>query len=355
MTAQTQPTTYAELFANGDLNPFGRGEAQRPVLQSVYRSWRTDDKPHEEALLMAGTVNAFDLRTVGGIGVFVRQTDGRHLLRVIHGIRRYPGKLGDTGPLVHGVFGVVGNPDDGFEELVHVQASIFGVTGEVNVCTVDRHRQLLKTDPSLLLIPARDNTGAQTETKKARMSAFIPFELVPLVSDMWLAPRVAFLVIDAYLTANGTRTEYQPLLDFLRIAGTSNAAGSFLNALTEVGPKFRGERGHNKYMRSTVILQDLQGLRREAPGSDPATLAVQSALTTMSDIQLVQTPRPLSPRHTKNSRLTSSSIFAVSPSKTDFPISTEIWPTRKNVKISSLSFKTRLFKLRRTRALPHPT
>ena len=286
MTAPAEPRTYAAYFQNTAVDPIGTNNSARPILTSIYRSWRSNDTPPDSNAVLSSTLNHFEERAIGAVGFFLRSANGDNELHIAHGIRKYPGTLGVTSVLANAVFGYLDDVDDGNAEIMQFNDSLFGLTGAINVATVDQHKDALEADPTITILPARAAGADHSESIKARMSAFIPFSLVPLLIEQRLSARDAFLIVEAHLDIQGVRDVCGPLMDFLRVAGTKTTGDVILNTLVEPGPTFRAEKGLTKYMRTKVLYRDLPVYSDPIGRSDPATAALTSAVTTLTASQV---------------------------------------------------------------------
>jgi len=287
MTAIAAPKNYAAFFQNTAEDPIGVGDDAKPILAGIYHSWRATNTPPDASALLAETLNHFEEQAIGGVGIFVRDSAGVHRLRIIHGIRKFPGSLGLESSLKNCVFGYLDDVDEGVPEIVQLNETLFGLTGTVNVATLAHHKSTLESEPDTVILPVRGNDEAQTESIKARISAFIPFSLVPLLIEKNLNAREAFLIVAAHIDALGAQAECAPLLAFLRVAGTYSAADSVANSLMEPGPTFRSEKQLTKYMMRKVLYRDLPELRGGGVARpDAATAALTSAVATLTDHQV---------------------------------------------------------------------
>ena len=287
MTASHAPPNYVEFFKNPVDNPLGHGERKKTVLGSIYHGWRVAGAPVEAGELLKIVLNNFDSKAIGGLGIFVTDADGQHRLRVIHGIRRYSGPLGLPSPLTNKVFGYLGDVSPGgFVEIVQVDEALFSITGEVNVCTIAHHKQTLASDETIEIFKVRGDTAPASEVVRTRHSAFIPYELMPLLLPKALTARQAFETIEAHLSQNDMLEVCAPLLSFLRVAGTLHTGDTVLNALPQAGAPFRLETDLMEFMQAKVLLRDLVHFRKPLTTSDPATAVLQATLQTMADREL---------------------------------------------------------------------
>ena len=106
MTTNALPQTYKASFSNAAANPFGDGADRVGPLQWIYHVWRSASGPPNEAALLEVTLNKFDDINIGAIGVFVKVADSDFHLRLIHGLKKYPGDIRTNSPLlINQVFG----------------------------------------------------------------------------------------------------------------------------------------------------------------------------------------------------------------------------------------------------------
>ena len=275
-----------EHCLNPASNPFGSGAAQRPILQSVYHSWRSAAAPHSATELFRDVVDHFEGMPIGGIGIFVCDTNGTDRLRIIHGLRRYLGVLGGTSPLAGNIFGYIDDITQGVGKIVQITENLFDLTGSINVCTVAHHKATLEANASLSLVPSRGDAEAQTEAIRARNSSFVPYNFMPLLLGKNLTAREAFLVVEDHLTANENAAYCEPMLSFLRVAGTKDATGMVLNSLMEPGPNFRLEVNLTLNMTAKILHRDLPALEAVVSRLDPATAALTTAVQTLTNQHL---------------------------------------------------------------------
>ena len=170
-------TCYSEYFQDPNGNPLGVGPGSKATLRNMYHPWRTGEVPPVAATLRDHVVNAFEDFAIGGLALLVADTDGVHQIRILHGLRKYSGGLGGASAHTGKVFGYLEDVVDGEAELVLVPNSLFGITGKIIVCTLAFHKTTLEGDIAVDLVPAQVDAALQTDTVKARMSAFVPYEL----------------------------------------------------------------------------------------------------------------------------------------------------------------------------------
>ena len=91
------------------LNLFGDGADRVGPFQRIYHAWRSAAGPPNEAALLEVTLNNFDDMNIGTIGIFVKDADSDLRLRLIQGLKKYPGDNRTNSKLVNQVFGYLGD------------------------------------------------------------------------------------------------------------------------------------------------------------------------------------------------------------------------------------------------------
>ena len=96
-TAEPHPTKYIDLFQDPAANPFGTDPIVRKnAYTGIYRKFLCTSAPAAPLtaqLLQDEVLDLFEAHPIGGLGIFVADTGPVPRLRVIHGIRKYPGSL----------------------------------------------------------------------------------------------------------------------------------------------------------------------------------------------------------------------------------------------------------------------
>ena len=210
-TADPNPLRYADLFADPAANPFGADTSRRhSAYAGIYRRFASHPTPLSVNKVLGEVLNLFKESSVPR-------------LRVIHGIRKYPGNLLTPSRNANKLFGYLNDVVSGRGELVQVTTSMFTlIPNRRRVYTPLHHRLFLEAHPELSFVSPVPEGGGHSNTKElqCRHTFFIPFELMPLLNKR-LSPREAFTIIQPWLEHEGLETIAGPLLDSLRVAGTN--------------------------------------------------------------------------------------------------------------------------------------
>eukprot|EP00536_Pseudo-nitzschia_multiseries_P003135 jgi/Psemu1/7029/gm1.7029_g len=246
--------TYSEYF-QATARLFESIPANQDSAYTTIYGFFADNAP----LLLDRLLDLFEAQAVGALGIFVANTIGESHLRLVHGLRKYPGPLAQTSANKGKAFGYLDEIEGDAGELVQVDSDMLAQTPATLVLALCHHVTELDAPrhPSYL-IPMVLGGDAHTEVVSAYKAFFILFEL-----------------------------RYTPLFDTLRAAGTvpSIIAGDL--TLIKPSPSFWSELGFPMYMKSKVLYRDLPGLNRLPTIGDPALTTAMAALT---DHQLRLTP-----------------------------------------------------------------
>eukprot|EP00536_Pseudo-nitzschia_multiseries_P019010 jgi/Psemu1/58485/gm1.58485_g len=225
---------YREYFQGA--GPFGEAPARHDVYQAIYTLFTEAEGDRLLPLLL----DIFNAQAIGGLGIFQEDAAGVDRLRVIHGLRRYPGTITQPSANRGRAFGYIDDVEGQEGELVQVDAALLSRATASRVYLMAHHEATISQHPHRDYIPAIPEGTAHTEMLQAHKVCFLPFEFVPLVLCRGLTPKQAF----------------QP------------------------GPSFRAKANLRAYMKSNVLLRDLPGLRiGPAAPADPTLTAAFSALT----------------------------------------------------------------------------
>eukprot|EP00536_Pseudo-nitzschia_multiseries_P016594 jgi/Psemu1/46796/gm1.46796_g len=225
-------------------------------------------------------LDIFNAQAIGGLGIFQEDAAGVDRLRVIHGLRRYPGTITQPSANRGRAFGYIDDVEGQEGELVQVDAALLSRAAASRVYLMAHHEATISQHPDRDYIPAIPEGTAHTEMLQAQKVCFLPFEFVPLVLCRGLTPKQAFQVLQPHIHQQGLENICKPLLDTLRAVGTQPTTLLGAIRLLEPGPSFRAEANLRAYMKSNVLLRDLPGLRvGPAAPADPTLTAAFSALT----------------------------------------------------------------------------
>eukprot|EP00536_Pseudo-nitzschia_multiseries_P017797 jgi/Psemu1/52575/gm1.52575_g len=243
---------YREFFQGR--GPFGEAPAIHDIYPVIYTLFTEADGDWLLPLLL-DVFNA--QQAIGGLGIFQEDAAGLDRLRVIHGLRRYPGNITQPSANQGSSFGYI---DD-----------VEGQEGELVQAAISQH-------PDRDYIPAIPEGTAHTEMLQAHKVCFLPFEFVPLVLCRGLTPKQAFQVLQPHIHQQGLGDICKPLLDTLRAVGTQPTTLLGAIRLLEPCPSFQAEASLRAYMKKNVLLRDLPGIAGSAPADSTLTAAF-SALT----------------------------------------------------------------------------
>eukprot|EP00536_Pseudo-nitzschia_multiseries_P019280 jgi/Psemu1/59834/gm1.59834_g len=265
---------YREYFQGA--GPFGEAPARHNIYQAVYTLFNEADGDRLLPLLL----DIFNAQAIGGLGIFQEDAAGVDRMRVIHGLRRYPGTITQPSANRGRAFGYIDNVEGQEGELVQVDAALLSRAAASRVYLMAHHEATVSQHPDRDYIPAIPEGTAHTEMLQAHKVCFLPFEFVPLVLCRGLTPTQAFQVLQPHILQQGLGDICKPLLDTLRAVGTQPTTLLGAIRLLEPGPSFRAEAHLPAYMKSNVLLRDLPGLivGNTAP-ADPTLTAAFSALT----------------------------------------------------------------------------
>eukprot|EP00536_Pseudo-nitzschia_multiseries_P012952 jgi/Psemu1/210162/e_gw1.524.25.1 len=266
---------YREYFQGA--GPFGEAPARHNVYQAIYTLFTEAEGDRLLPLLL----DIFNAQAIGGLGIFQEDAAGVDRLRVIHGLRRYPGTITQPSANRGRAFGYIDDVEGQEGELVQVDAALLSRAAASRVYLMAHHEATISQHPDRDYIPAIPEGTAHTEMLQAHKVCFLPFEFVPLVLCRGLTPKQAFQVLQPHIHQQGLGNICKPLLDTLQAVGTQPTTLLGAIRLLEPGPSsFRAEANLRAYMKSNVLLRDLPGLRVDpAAPADPTLTAAFSALT----------------------------------------------------------------------------
>jgi hypothetical protein len=131
--------------------------------------------------------------------------------------------------------------------------------------------QTLAGDPELKLLGPHENDEAGTEVIRVRQSMLVPFRYVRLLLPGSLTPREAWIQLAGAIYNDGKQVACAPLLDWLRVALTRQAAGT-ASRLQQEHPRVPLLLPELMNRRWQLVLGDLPAL------SGSATLAAGHAI-----------------------------------------------------------------------------
>eukprot|EP00536_Pseudo-nitzschia_multiseries_P013057 jgi/Psemu1/33975/gm1.33975_g len=250
-----------------------------------YQSTPRNSHPHSPG----PALGPLRTRTCGGLGIFLTDTFGKARLRLVHGLRKYPGPLTAPSTNKGKAFGYLDDIEGDAGELVLVDAALLEQAPETLVLSLDRHLDVIKHAHHSHMIPMVLGDDPHMEVITPFKACFIPFQLVPLLLGKGLSPIHALNIIYPYLDTLNLALTCAPLLNTLRAAGTDPTIVDGGVHFATPGTPFRGEPGLTLYMRNQVLYRDLPGFKKPshrgqppAPGQpagvDPTLAATLTAL-----------------------------------------------------------------------------
>eukprot|EP00536_Pseudo-nitzschia_multiseries_P010780 jgi/Psemu1/204114/e_gw1.341.23.1 len=272
--------TYSEYF-RATPSPFGN-EVERNTAYSTIFSYFTLASPPQ--VLLGHLLNLFESEAVGALGIFVADPQGLPCLRLVHGLRKYPGPLAQHSPNKNKAFGYLDDIEGEAGELVLVDSAVLSPTTASRVLTLDHHLAEMEVHPGRLSIPVIPEGTAHSELIQAHKAFFIPFELVHFLLGKGLSPSQAMRVLHPQLNRVGLMESCTPLFNTLRLAGTTATEPGGNPKLLQPGPSFRSETGLTNYMKHKVMYRDLPELDR--PWDTPGDPKLTAAVTALTDHQL---------------------------------------------------------------------
>eukprot|EP00536_Pseudo-nitzschia_multiseries_P015399 jgi/Psemu1/217984/e_gw1.878.1.1 len=277
--------TYTEYYQSTP-SPLGVGPARDLAYQTIYDYFAEETAT---PVLLGRLLDLFEPEPVGALGIFLTDTFGKARLRLVHGIRKYPGPLTAPSTNKGKAFGYLDDIEGDAGELVLVDAALLEQAPETLVLSLDRHLDVIKHAHHSHMIPMVLGDDPHMEVITPFKACFIPFQLVPLLLGKGLSPIHALNIIYPYLDTLNLALTCAPLLNTLRAAGTDPTIADGGVHFATPGTPFRGEPGLTLYMRNQVLYRDLPGLKKPshpgqplAPGQpagvDPTLAATLTAL-----------------------------------------------------------------------------
>eukprot|EP00536_Pseudo-nitzschia_multiseries_P001333 jgi/Psemu1/3095/gm1.3095_g len=260
--------TYSEYF-RATPSPFGSSAERNKAYATIFGYFTLASTPQA---LLEQLLNLFEAEAVGALGIFVADAQGMPCLRLVHGLRKYPGPLTQHSPNKNKAFGYLDDIEGEAGELVLVDSAMLSLTIALQVLTLDQHLAELEAHLGRLSIPVIPEGTGHSELIRAHKAFFIPFDLP---SHGALHPQ---------LNRVGLMESCTPLFNTLRLAGTTPTDPGGHPKLLQPGPSFQSETGLTNYMKHKVMYQDLPELER--PWDPPGDPALTAAVTALTDHQL---------------------------------------------------------------------
>eukprot|EP00536_Pseudo-nitzschia_multiseries_P012742 jgi/Psemu1/33042/gm1.33042_g len=234
---------YREFFQGR--GPFGEAPASHDVYQAIYTLFTEADGDWLLPLLL----DIFNTQAIGGLGIFQEDAAGVDRLRVIHGLRQYPGTITQPSANRGSSFGYIDDVEGQEGELVQVNAALLSRASASRVYLMAHHEAAISQHPDRDYIPASPEGTTHTKMLQAHKVCFFPFEFVPLVLCRGLTPKQAFQVLQPHIHQQGLGDICKPLLDTLWEVGTQPTTLLGAIRILEPGPSFQAEASLRAYMK----------------------------------------------------------------------------------------------------------
>eukprot|EP00536_Pseudo-nitzschia_multiseries_P018656 jgi/Psemu1/56628/gm1.56628_g len=239
---------------------------QNEAYNTIYGYYFMPDTTPQQ--LLEQLLNLFEAQALGAIRIFVADPLlGESRLRLVHGLRKYPGPLAQPSLNTGNAFGYLDDIERDAGELVQVNSDMLSKTPASWVFSLGHHIAELNAHRQQPYIPAVQEGAAHSETISAHKAFFIPFELVPVLLGKGLSPWQAMGILYSYLNHEVLLRTYAPLLDTLRPV-----------------PTFRIEPGLTNYTKNKVLYRDIPSLN--SPPIPPGDPVLTRAVTVLTDHQL---------------------------------------------------------------------
>eukprot|EP00536_Pseudo-nitzschia_multiseries_P016345 jgi/Psemu1/45832/gm1.45832_g len=132
---QAQHADYTEYYQSTP-SPLGVGPARDLAYQTIYDYFAEETAT---PVLLGRLLDLFEPEAVGALGIFLTDTFGKARLRLVHGLRKYPGPLTAPSTNKGKAFGYLDDIEGDAGELVLVDAALLEQAPETLVLSLDRH------------------------------------------------------------------------------------------------------------------------------------------------------------------------------------------------------------------------
>eukprot|EP00536_Pseudo-nitzschia_multiseries_P002607 jgi/Psemu1/5874/gm1.5874_g len=176
--------TYTEYYQSTP-SPLGVGPARDLAYQTIYDYFAEETAT---PILLNRLLDLFEPEAVGALGIFLTDTFGKARLRLVHGLRKYPGPLTAPSTNKGKAFGYLDDIEGDAGELVLVDAALLEQAPETLVLSLDRHLDVIKHAHHSHIIPMVLGDDPHMEVITPFKACFIPFQLVPLLLGKGLSP-----------------------------------------------------------------------------------------------------------------------------------------------------------------------
>eukprot|EP00536_Pseudo-nitzschia_multiseries_P012646 jgi/Psemu1/32737/gm1.32737_g len=163
--------TYSEYFC-ATPSPFGSSAERNKAYATIFSYFTLASLPQ---VLLEHLLNLFEAEAVGALGIFVADPQGLPCLRLVHGLRKYPGPLAQHSPNKNKAFGYLDDIEGEAGELVLMDSAMLPPTIASQVLTLDHHLAEVEAHPGRLSIPVIPEETGHSELIRAHKAFFIPF------------------------------------------------------------------------------------------------------------------------------------------------------------------------------------
>eukprot|EP00536_Pseudo-nitzschia_multiseries_P018439 jgi/Psemu1/55614/gm1.55614_g len=165
--------TYTEYYQSTP-SPLGVGPARDLAYQTIYDYFAEETAT---PILLGRLLDLFEPEPVGALGIFLTDTFGKARLRLVHGLRKYPGPLTAPSTNKGKAFGYLDDIEGDAGELVLVDAALLEQAPETLVLSLDRHLDVIKHAHHSHMIPMVLGDDPHMEVITPFKACFIPFQL----------------------------------------------------------------------------------------------------------------------------------------------------------------------------------
>eukprot|EP00536_Pseudo-nitzschia_multiseries_P019066 jgi/Psemu1/58752/gm1.58752_g len=165
--------TYTEYYQSTP-SPLGVGPARDLAYQTIYDYFAEETAT---PVLLGRLLDLFEPEPVGALGIFLTDTFGKARLRLVHGLRKYPGPLTAPSTNKGKAFGYLDDIEGDAGELVLVDAALLEQAPETLVLSLDRHLDVIKHAHHSHMIPMVLGDDPHMEVITPFKACFIPFQL----------------------------------------------------------------------------------------------------------------------------------------------------------------------------------
>eukprot|EP00536_Pseudo-nitzschia_multiseries_P013046 jgi/Psemu1/33950/gm1.33950_g len=237
-TSTTLP--HPNVRITGRPNALQQGDDATTGKHDIYQAICTLFTESEGARLLPLLLDIFNVHAIGGLGIFQEDAAAVNRLRVIHGLRQYPGTITQPSVNFSHSFGYINDVEGQECELVQVDAALLSKAAASRVYLLAHHEATISQHPDREYVPAIPEGTAHTEMLQADKVCFLPFEIVPLVLCRGLTPKQAFQILHPHILQQELADVCKPLLDTLRAVGTQPTTLLGTIPLLEPGPYLLG-------------------------------------------------------------------------------------------------------------------